>query len=156
KKKAELQKAADDYKKNELPALLQKWEDSLKPEERKNLPANIAAVLAMEPEGRDAKQQKALADYYAKQDKKLTSLTKAVTDHDRKAPKAPVAQMLALGRARKTHVLIRGDFLRPGVEVQPGTPAVLPPLQAHGPRPVGLEQLTRLDLAKWLVSPDNP
>ena len=27
---------------------------------------------------------------------------------------------------RKTHVMIRGDFLRQGVEVTPGTPAVLP------------------------------
>jgi hypothetical protein len=68
------------------------------------------------------------------------------------------AQTLAHGRPRKTHVLIRGDFLRPGVEVRPGTPAVLPPLtkpdaQARAftkPAP------TRLDLARWLVSDTNP
>jgi mono/diheme cytochrome c family protein len=58
------------------------------------------------------------------------------------------AMTLALGPTRKTHVMIRGDFLRPGVEVSPGTLAVLPKLNAKNP--------SRLDLAKWLVSNDNP
>ena len=43
------------------------------------------------------------------------------------------------GRPRKTHVLIRGDFLRPGVAVQANTPAVLPLVaerrQTDAPRP---------------------
>src|SRR5262249_39400546 len=45
-------------------------------------------------------------------------------------------------------VLLRGDFLRPGVEVQPGVPAAL-----GGSLPA---KPTRLDLARWLVAPDNP
>jgi hypothetical protein len=45
--------------------------------------------------------------------------------------------------------MIRGDFLRPGVAVQPHTPGALPPLKANG-------MATRLDLARWLVSPGNP
>ncbi len=48
----------------------------------------------------------------------------------------------------KTHVLIRGDFQNPGIEVQPNVLAVLNPLSADKP--------TRLDLAKWIVSKDNP
>jgi hypothetical protein len=52
-------------------------------------------------------------------------------------------------KPRTTHLLIRGDFLKPGVEVSPGTPAVLPPLETRG-RP------NRLELARWLVSPENP
>jgi hypothetical protein len=59
---------------------------------------------------------------------------------------------LALGSGRKTNVLIRGDFLRPGVEVQAGTPAILPPPKP-GPPGAGV---TRLDLASWLVDPANP
>jgi len=69
------------------------------------------------------------------------------------APKGTMAHALALGPTRKTHVLRRGDFLRPGAEVQAGTPAILPPLKAHGSPPVGL---TRLDLARWIVAPENP
>ncbi|MFN8006463.1 MAG: PSD1 and planctomycete cytochrome C domain-containing protein [Terriglobia bacterium] len=49
----------------------------------------------------------------------------------------------------KTHVLIRGDYLQPGIEVSPGTPAVLPPF------PVTNEP-ARLRFARWLVSSENP
>ncbi|MFM8292227.1 MAG: PSD1 and planctomycete cytochrome C domain-containing protein [Planctomycetia bacterium] len=51
---------------------------------------------------------------------------------------------------RKSSVFVMGDFTRPADEAAPGTPAVLPPLAASGPRP------SRLDLARWLVSPANP
>jgi hypothetical protein len=51
---------------------------------------------------------------------------------------------------RSTHVHIRGDFLRPGDPVELDTPAVFPPLQTRGEAP------DRLDLARWIASPDNP
>ena len=49
----------------------------------------------------------------------------------------------------KTYVHIKGDWRDHGPEVQPGTLAVLPPLPAG-------EKPTRLALARWLVSPENP
>ena len=49
-----------------------------------------------------------------------------------------------------THLAVRGDYKRPGIAVQPGTLAVLPPLQAAANQPA------RLAFAKWLVSPENP
>ncbi|HEU0007729.1 MAG TPA: DUF1553 domain-containing protein, partial [Terriglobia bacterium] len=52
---------------------------------------------------------------------------------------------------RPTHVLVRGDFLKPGVKVWPDVPAVLPPLEKQdGSNP------SRLDLARWLVCDKNP
>ncbi len=72
---------------------------------------------------------------------------------DGKAKTKTMAQTLALGSLRRTHVLIRGDFLRPGVEVRPGTPAVLPPLRPDDGR---TPAPNRLDLAHWIVHPDNP
>jgi hypothetical protein len=30
---------------------------------------------------------------------------------------------------RKSYILIRGDFKRPAAQVNPGTPAILPPLE---------------------------
>lgn len=51
--------------------------------------------------------------------------------------------------SRRSHVLIRGDYRQPGIQVQPGTPAVLNPLPAD-------LKTTRLALARWLVSKDNP
>ena len=52
---------------------------------------------------------------------------------------------------RETKVLHRGEFLQPGDPVSPGTLAVLPPIVArNGKAP------DRLDLARWLVSPQHP
>ena len=50
---------------------------------------------------------------------------------------------------RESRILIRGDFLRPGEPVEPGTLEVLPDFEPAG-RP------DRLDLAEWLVDPENP
>ncbi len=48
------------------------------------------------------------------------------------------------------HIMIRGQYDKPGDRVEPGTPAFLPPLAKSGAR------ATRLDLAKWIVDPKNP
>jgi hypothetical protein len=53
---------------------------------------------------------------------------------------------------RRTHVLLGGDFTRPGAGVSPGTPGVLPPLGKPAPR----RWPNRLDLARWLVRADHP
>lgn len=55
-----------------------------------------------------------------------------------------------LPKPRPSHVMIRGEYDQPGEKVEPGTPSVLPPLEFAG------ERATRLDLAKWLVAPENP
>ncbi len=48
------------------------------------------------------------------------------------------------------HVMIRGQYDKPGDRVEPGTPAFLPPLKKSG------ERTSRLDFARWLVAPENP
>ena len=45
-----------------------------------------------------------------------------------------------------THIALRGDYKNEGPEVEPGTPSFLPAARAA----------TRLELAKWLMSPENP
>ncbi|MCX7605346.1 MAG: DUF1553 domain-containing protein, partial [Bryobacteraceae bacterium] len=47
------------------------------------------------------------------------------------------------------HLLYRGMYDQPRERLEPGTPAVLPPMPASLPR-------NRLGLAQWLVSEDNP
>jgi hypothetical protein len=67
------------------------------------------------------------------------------------AGKLPTALVLReRAKPRETFVQIRGDFLRPGDKVTPGFPAAL----AGGGTPSA--PLTRLDLAKWLASAENP
>jgi hypothetical protein len=57
--------------------------------------------------------------------------------------------MREVAAPRPTHVLARGQYDAPGEQVEPGVPALLPPLPPAAPR-------NRLGLARWLVSPDHP
>ncbi|KLU04210.1 putative transmembrane protein [Rhodopirellula islandica] len=51
---------------------------------------------------------------------------------------------------RKTFVLVRGQYDAPGEEVQRGVPGFLPPLETEADSP------SRMDLANWMVAPENP
>lgn len=51
---------------------------------------------------------------------------------------------------RETRRFIQGDFTRPAEAILPATPKALPPLPRKNSR------YHRLDLARWLVSPDHP
>jgi hypothetical protein len=114
----------------------------------------IARILATAAEQRTAKEGKALTAYYATLDAGMKKLRDADVEHARQAPPPPAtkAQTLAeVSPPRKTHIHVRGDFLRKGEEVEPHTPAVLHPFSgAIGRHP------TRLELARWLVDPANP
>ena len=57
--------------------------------------------------------------------------------------------MRELPQPREAYIHVQGDFTRKGEAIEPGTPAVLPPLPAAGGP-------NRLDLARWLVSAENP
>jgi hypothetical protein len=50
---------------------------------------------------------------------------------------------------KPTHLLLRGAYDKPGERVEPGLPAVLPPMQAGLPN-------NRLGLARWIIAPENP
>ncbi len=63
--------------------------------------------------------------------------------------KIPIMRELPPDSARKTFVLVRGNFLNRGKEVERGMPGVMPPLPANAPR-------NRLGLAQWLVSAEHP
>lgn len=63
-----------------------------------------------------------------------------------------LSEAMTLAESRNPHpsfVRVRGDYHTDGVQVQPAVLTVLPQPTKKGP-------LTRLDLAKWLMSPDNP
>ncbi len=62
-------------------------------------------------------------------------------------PSAMVMEEMA--KARETHVLIRGSYDRPGDRVDPGLPAILPPMPKQFPN-------NRLGLARWVADPSNP
>jgi hypothetical protein len=62
------------------------------------------------------------------------------------------ADVMAQNSDRPTYLFVRGNFLAPDQSeaLIPGTPAILHPFQPSGQVP------TRLDLARWIVDPQNP
>jgi hypothetical protein len=48
--------------------------------------------------------------------------------------------------------MLRGQYDKPGEKVEPGVPAIFPPLQKSD----AAGRPTRLDLAHWLLAPENP
>jgi len=72
-----------------------------------------------------------------------------VLQSELKRGKTTVMVMDHKPQLRKTHILERGAYDQPGEEVFPGTLAVLPAMESSG-------DPTRLDLARWVTSPENP
>lgn len=119
-------------------------------------PQAISDLLAKDPGERDDKQQKALLDYFLRNESEATKSLLAKRDEvQKRMPKLPIAKVRVVaerGSPRTTRILTRGDFLNPSkVEVKAGGLAVLPPI-------LGREKgkLDRLDFANWLVSDENP
>nr|WP_240893931.1 PSD1 and planctomycete cytochrome C domain-containing protein [Limisphaera ngatamarikiensis] len=68
-------------------------------------------------------------------------------DLERQIPGTLISRELE--QPRPAHVLIRGQYDKPGEPVGPGVPAILPPLPPA-------ERTNRLTFALWLVSPEHP
>lgn len=70
-----------------------------------------------------------------------------------RAVKLPVMQELPADSSRTTHVFVRGNWLVHGDVVRPGLPQSL---TKYAPATAVGQQNNRLDLARWIVSADNP
>jgi hypothetical protein len=139
-----------------LPDAMAVWEKGLTEQARVSLPSNIQAILNIPQGKRELSDVDDLETYYKENNAEYQRLVRAkeilVETPSPRNPDQFTAMVLEeRDTQRKTHVLIRGDFLKPGVEVFPDTPAVLPPLEKQSEK-----QPNRLDLARWLVSVNNP
>ncbi|HYR57557.1 MAG TPA: DUF1553 domain-containing protein, partial [Chthoniobacteraceae bacterium] len=116
-------------------------------------PLAVREVLEMPAGDRGEEQQKVLADYFAKIDLVAQQATEQLAAANAAAPKPPVMDVRVFTERtepRETKVLHRGEFLSPTDPVEPNTPAILPPIKPRsGTRP------DRLDLARWLIGPEN-
>ena len=132
-------------------AELDAWEAGLTPAIKKSLSSFLTKILALPKAKRSFVQNQSLFaagvggvgpfrelnDRHRELD---TILNQGVT----------TMVMKELPKPRKTTVFIKGDFTRPADEVTPGTPNVLHAFETTNQQP------NRLDLAKWIVSPQNP
>ncbi|HVJ69068.1 MAG TPA: DUF1549 domain-containing protein, partial [Caulifigura sp.] len=128
-----------------------RWESGLAPEAKKELPKPIVKILSVAAEKRTRDQKRALYSEGVREDKEFRELDRRYVELEREVDKGVSTMVMReLTEPRKSFVLIKGDFTRRSDEVTPGTPAVLHPLESSSPK------ANRLDLAKWIVSRDNP
>ena len=133
----------------ELLAKQSEWEAGLTEDELGRLPVGVQRILRTPPEKRLPGRLVYVKNAYLAQDLGFQERKRAIASVTELLPDIPSTLIMReLPDSRPTHVLLQGDFLHKGVQVQPGTPAVLPPLR--GDRP------SRLDFARWLVDSRNP
>lgn len=78
----------------------------------------------------------------------------------RRRPEPKIRALWSRGDPSPTYVLLRGNYLTPGVPVEPGVPAVLADprasFAASAPWPDAKTTGRRLALARWLTAADHP
>ena len=137
-----------------MPARLEflaQWEAGLLEPAKKKLKPEELKALQVPAAKRTLAQQRILYAQFAFNDSEFKGINDRLIElESEEASRATSLIMQELSQPRKTQLFIKGDFTRPAEEVTPGTPSILPPLPPAGTAP------NRLDLARWLVSRDQP
>jgi hypothetical protein len=132
-----------------------KWEAEAKKNPPKGLPKPVTDALNVESGKRNDAQKKTLTDHYRNSvapetdslRKELAALTVKRDAFDKSIPTTLISMS---GAPRTIRILPRGNWLdETGELVQPSIPEFLGTLGKK-------DRATRMDLAKWIVSPDNP
>ncbi len=114
------------------------------------LPARVRELLALPREQRSPGQVATIFSYWRTQVPEWREANLAIEERWRQHPEGSSQLVLQVRpEPRATHLLERGNFLKPGKPVQPGVPAFLNPLPSHVPP-------TRLTFAQWLVDRNAP
>jgi hypothetical protein len=144
-----LERDLETYK-QQLLAKQPEWEASLTKVQIAEMREEVRGIFDLPPDKRNDIQTDAVRRVYLNGDLGYKERQASMDALRERLPKLTVALVMReLAEPREAYIHLGGDFLRHGVDVEPGVPAVLPPLKTEG-RP------TRLDLARWLVSRDNP
>jgi hypothetical protein len=126
------------------------WEDKVRADAAFPEKAVREQLLGTDPKTK-VDRDKAVTKYFEeKVEPALTGLLRAAEKEARDfKDETPRVMVMADDKARPTHVLDRGEYLKPKEKVEVAAPAFLPPLPKDAPR-------NRLGLARWLVAPENP
>lgn len=118
-----------------------------------NIPGDVQTILRTSVEKRSEEAQKRLADYHREYDPRLSRLRADIAANENRLKEMTLeysTQVMDTAKTpRRTYILSRGSYDKPGEEVQPGVPAFLPPLPENAPN-------NRLGLAEWFLRDDHP
>jgi mono/diheme cytochrome c family protein len=122
---------------------------------RQGVPKDVLEILAVGGASRTDKQKQALAAHYRSIAPALETARKQLAEAEQAkagfVKTVPTTLVSMSVEPRAMRILPRGNWLSDAGEVVgPAVPAFLPPLGVKDRR------ATRLDLARWMVSPDNP
>jgi Protein of unknown function (DUF1553)/Protein of unknown function (DUF1549)/Planctomycete cytochrome C len=114
------------------------------------VPADVRRILAIPSNQRSAEQDSIVFGYWRTTVSEWKEANNWIESLERQHPEG-TSQLVLREREkpRATHILQRGDFLKPGKAVTPGVPAFLKGLPSD-------ESPSRLNFAKWLASRDSP
>ena len=129
----------------------EEWEAGLTEEFKKTLSAEAKKSLAVPPTKRSFAQKRTAFSVGFGPVESFRDANERYEELDEILNKGTTTLVLKeLEKPRKTTVFIKGDFTRPADEVTPGTPSILHPFEPES------NSTNRLDLARWITSPDNP
>jgi mono/diheme cytochrome c family protein len=157
-----------------------KWAQSLSDENKGKLKAHVRELLKVPFPELTKKDKRIVYAAFRSDDPEFKQRNTKVSKLEKRQPK-PVTTLVMMEdkEPRQSTIFIKGDFTRPGKKVKPGVPAILHDLPSSSRRkeaPIktssttdssllasaattrdeGDPPLTRLDLAKWIVDPENP
>ncbi len=126
------------------------WEKFLSERDLQDLPRTYRLILTKPRELRSTEESQQLFEHFREENQSYQALKKERAELGRKRPRLTHTMILRERKSKRTtHIHIKGDFTRQGEPVFPGTPRALNPFPGH-------EDATRLDLAHWLTSNQNP
>ncbi len=114
------------------------------------LPRHVRDILAIPPEQRTPAQEGTVFSYWRTTVPEWKDANDRIEALWKQHPEGSSQLVLqSREKARDTHILKRGDFLKPAQRVSPGVPAFLHPLPPNAPP-------NRLTFARWLVDRRSP
>jgi hypothetical protein len=115
------------------------------------LPQAVRDILSIPREQRTTAQTHAVFSFWRTTVAAFKDANDKIEAIARQHPEPSTSQLVLATRrdTRQTHLLRRGDWLKPGKAVRPGVPAALHQLPTQAPP-------TRLTFARWLVDPKSP
>jgi len=124
-----------------------------------DLSSDIIAILNKRISERTQAEQDQIRAYYAAHSNNTRRAHTDLANLEQRlkvlTEKFPTMVMDIAEKPRDTFILHRGDYSQPTEKVTAATPAILPPLHTPG-EPAAGGPSSRIDLANWVVMPENP